>query len=107
MITQTALLNALAAHQGSGAGITACNLARQLDIAPRTLRHLISRARDEEGFAICGTPSTGYYMATTAEELHSSCEFLIHRAMKSLTLASRMRKVSLAVLAGQLLLTQG
>lgn len=107
MTTQNALLNALASHQGAGFGITAKALAAELGVSPRKLRRLISTARDEQGFAICGKPNTGYYMATTAEELNASCEFLISRAMKSLLLASRMRKVSLPTLAGQLLLNQG
>lgn len=107
MSNRIELLNQLAKHQGASAGITARELSREMGISRRQLRRLISEARDEEGFAICGTPSTGYYMATTPDELESSCRFLIDRAMRSLLLASRMRKVSLATLAGQLKLTQG
>jgi hypothetical protein len=104
--TRTALLNALARHQGRDNGIKAAHLAAELGVPPRRLRTLISQARDEEGFAICGTPSTGYYMATTPEELQASCAFLEHRAMHSLRVLSRMRKVSLPTLMGQLLLNQ-
>ncbi len=106
MTTRTQLLNALAQHQGRDKGISARALAQQLGLSPRKLRKLISSARDEEGYAICGTPRTGYYMAVTPEELQASCAFLEHRAMHSLRVLSRMRKVSLPTLMGQLLLNQ-
>lgn len=105
MTTQTVLLNALARHQGRESGINARDLAAQLDVPVRQLRKLISAAR-EEGFAICGLPSTGYYMAQTPEELEASCAFLEHRAMHSLRKLSRMKKVALPVLLGQLLLSK-
>ncbi len=105
MTTQTALLNALASHQGRESGISATELAARLDMPVRQLRKLISAAR-EEGFAICGLPSTGYYMAQTPEELQASCDFLEHRAMHSLRKLSRMKKVALPVLLGQLLLSK-
>lgn len=56
--------------------------------------------------AICGTPETGYYLATTPDELRESCKFLHERAMKSLVLASRMQQISLPELLGQLKLNQ-
>lgn len=105
MTTQTQLLNALARHQGREHGIRARDLARDLAIPPRQLRRLVSQAR-EEGFAICGRPESGYFMPVTAEELQESCDFLINRAMHSLRKASRMTKVSLPALLGQLAITQ-
>jgi biotin operon repressor len=105
MTTQTQLLNLLARHQGRETGINAKHLAMQLGLSPRKLRLLVSAAR-EEGIAICGTPSTGYYIAQTPEELAESCAFLEHRALKSLRLLSRMKKVSLPTLMGQLLLNK-
>lgn len=98
------LINALSRHQGAARGITAQALARELKVSPRRLRKLISEARDEHGIAICGKPATGYYMATTPEELAASCAFLEARALKSLRLASRMKNVSLPALLGQLAL---
>lgn len=95
------VLNALAGHQGRDKGIGAADLARKAGGTPRSLRRFISELR-EEGIAICGHPSTGYYMATTPEELNASCAYLEHRALHSLRLLSRMRKVSLADLMGQL-----
>jgi biotin operon repressor len=105
MTTRTALLNALASHQGREAGIAAARLAEQLEVPPRRLRKLISEAR-EDGIAICGKPDSGYFMPTTPEELQETCAFLEHRAMHSLRKLSRMKKVALPVLLGQLLLNQ-
>lgn len=106
MTDKTVLLNALSKHQGAAAGISASALADELAMPIRSLRRLISRCRADDGLAICGHPSTGYYIATTPQELEASCEFLHHRAMHSLQLLSRMRKVSLPVLMGQLMLNQ-
>lgn len=106
MTTKTELLNTLSRHQGRDNGINARRLAELLNVPPRQLRRLISRCRDEDGVAICGHPSTGYYMACTPDELAESCAFLEHRALHSLRLLSRMKKVSLPELLGQLKLNQ-
>ena len=105
MSSKHQLLNALAGHQGSAAGIGARELAAELAIPPRHLRTLVSACR-EEGIAICGHPATGYFMATTPEELQQTCAFLEHRALHSLRKLSRMKNVSLPVLLGQLMLNQ-
>lgn len=104
-MNQTALLNALSKHQGAANGTPADALARQLDVPPRQLRKLISAAR-EDGFAICGRPATGYFMPVTPEELQETCAFLENRAMHSLRKLSRMKKVALPILLGQMLLNQ-
>ena len=101
----TRLLNALSAHQGRDRGIGAKALAIDVGVNPRRLRKLISQVRDE-GIAVCGQPSTGYFVPVTAEELQESCAFLEHRALHSLRLLSRMKKVSLPDLLGQLKLNQ-
>jgi hypothetical protein len=101
-----ALINAMAQHQGRDRGISADALAFILLVSPRRLRRLISYARSQ-GIAICGTPSTGYYMPVTDDELEEACDFLKHRAMHSLKLMSVMRKVAMPTLLGQLLLAQG
>jgi hypothetical protein len=56
----------------------------------------------EEGHAICGTPSHGYYIAADAAELEETCEFLRSRALHSLNLESKLRKIPLPDLLGQL-----
>ncbi len=105
MTSKNRLLNELSKHQGCDNGITADALAASLQISPRQLRKLISDAR-EDGIAICGRPSTGYFMPTTPSELAESCACLEHRALKSLRLLSRMKKVSMPALLGQLNLNQ-
>lgn len=101
----TDVLNALARHQGREAGISAQALAAQLGVPTRHLRKAISALR-EQGIAVCGQPHTGYYMAVTPQELQASCAFLEHRALHSLLLLSRMKKVSMPDLIGQLRLNQ-
>lgn len=88
-------------HLGRRAGVTATVLANKLRVTERTLRLLISRAR-EEGTAIVGTPETGYFIASTAAELEECCRFLRSRAMHSLMIEARLRKIPLPDLLGQL-----
>jgi hypothetical protein len=73
----------------------------QTQLLARGLRTMISELR-EDGHAICGTPRDGYYIAATPQELQETCEFLRERAMHSLHLESRLRKIPLADLLGQL-----
>ena len=68
MSNPTQLVNELALHLGADNGISAEHLALRLGITTRTLRRMISGARDQ-GIAICGTPGTGYYMPSNADEL--------------------------------------
>ncbi len=105
MTTVTKLLNVLSEHQGRERGISADRLAERLQMSPRMLRKRISEAR-ENGFAICGKPSSGYFVPLTPEELQETCEFLEHRALHSLRKLSRMKKVALPTLLGQLMLNQ-
>lgn len=88
-------------HSGRRRGVKAEVLATKLGISPRTLRKLISDARNE-GVAIAGTPDTGYFVAQNGEELEECCQFLRSRAMHSLKIEARLRKCALAELLGQL-----
>lgn len=99
------LLNVLAQHQGRAHGISSGALATKTGLSQRQLRKHISALRDE-GIAICGKPSTGYFVPVTPEELQESCAFLEHRALHSLRVLSRMKKVALPDLLGQLKLNQ-
>lgn len=101
-----ALLTVLSRHQGQTNGIGALDLATYLGVSQRRLRRLISRARFDDGAAICGHPRTGYFMAVTPAELEMSCDFLRRRAIHSLQLLSRMTKTSMPDLVGQLKLNQ-
>jgi biotin operon repressor len=101
MSNVTQLIGVLAGHIGRDRGITARHLAGRLDVPERDVRKLITAAR-EEGCAVCGHPRDGYYIAATPEELLETVEFLKQRALCSLTLASRLSKIPLADLFGQL-----
>ena len=87
------MLSVLQTHIGADKGITAIALAGRLGLPERKIRHLI---------AVCGHPAHGYYIAETAEELEATIDFLKGRALCSLQLASRMSKVPLPDLLGQL-----
>lgn len=100
------LLNLLSSHRGQAKGIHVKNLEALTGVTGRELRKLISELRNE-GVAICGKPETGYFMAETAQELDEFCiKYLEQRAMHSLKLSSRLRRIPLPVLAGQLFLNQ-
>lgn len=95
------VLTTLSRHIGKGNGIGVKALATQHDTTERHVRKIISDLR-EEGYAVCGTPPDGYFIAANADELEHTCEFLRSRAMHSLTLESRLRKIPLTDLIGQL-----
>jgi DNA-binding IclR family transcriptional regulator len=100
------LLNLLSRHKGRDNGIHMAALERETGLPGRSVRKLISELRTE-GTAIWGKPETGYFIAETADELNEFCiKYLESRAMHSLTLSSRLRKIPLPVLAGQLFLNQ-
>ncbi len=101
MATHNQLIAALSHHIGKGNGIGVKALAVQLQTKERHVRTLVSALRDE-GHAICGTPQDGYYIAATPEELTQTCEFLRHRAMHSLGLEAKLRRIPLPDLLGQL-----
>ncbi|PQA82761.1 hypothetical protein C5F52_14395 [Limnohabitans sp. TS-CS-82] len=88
-------------HKGRTKGIKAGLLAVTTGIHERTLRTVISKLR-EEGVPVVGAPETGYYIAQTADELEECCAFLRSRAMHSLSIEARLRKVPLPALLGQL-----
>lgn len=95
------VLAALAHHVGRAQGVAAYLLAAAVGIPERRLRACISTLR-EEGVAVCGHPASGYFIARTAEELDESCRFLRARALHSLALEARLRKIPLPDLIGQL-----
>lgn len=101
MAQQSDLIALLAAHQGVGNGIRVDAIARALKIDPRTVRRLVSEAR-AEGVAIAAHPGTGYFIARTPDEIEMCCAFLRSRAMHTLGLEARLRKIPLPELIGQL-----
>jgi hypothetical protein len=106
-LTPDRLLAALSRHVGRERGITIGNLVfeatgRAPDTATeRRARELIVELR-MTGQHICGHPSSGYWIAASADELDAACTFLVDRAMTSLRQVAAMRRVSLPDLYGQL-----
>lgn len=98
---KTAVFVVLQRHLGKENGIKAKDLAAAAGVTEREVRHQVSDLR-EEGIAVCGTPSTGYFIAATADELDTTVEYLKGRALHSLHLASRLTKIPLPDLIGQL-----
>ncbi|MCC7484581.1 MAG: hypothetical protein IT529_06285 [Burkholderiales bacterium] len=107
-ITRDMVLATLSRHIGEANGISVEALVRQFEWDPehyparaRQVRKLVSELR-EEGVAICAHPSTGYFIAATPAELETCCQFLRARAMHSLVLEARLRKIPLPELLGQM-----
>lgn len=70
----------------------------------RRLRSLITELR-EEGIPICSRvirSGGGYYIAAAGSELENYCAKIERQAVKKLAQVSRMRKLSLPALMGQL-----
>lgn len=95
------VLTLLQKHVGRENGMRAEMIAKLLDLPERAVRKHITGLR-EEGIALCGTPQDGYYIASTPEEIEETCRFLRSRAMHSLHLESRLRKIPLPDLIGQM-----
>jgi len=106
-ITQESTLAALSNHIGRHKGVSARQLVVEITGqadsrgSTRRLRHCIEALR-EEGSHICGHPGSGYYMAKDEAELTEACEFLVSRAMTSLMQVSRMKKIAIPDIAGQM-----
>ncbi len=101
MATSDQLLALLSHHIGKGNGIGVKEIATNLGVDQRQTRRLVDELRSD-GHAVCAHPTTGYYIAANADELEHTCEFLRSRALHSLTLESRLRKIPLVDLLGQL-----
>lgn len=102
------VLRVLSRHIGRRRGVRARELALELvgaehadAAAERHLRRIVTELR-MAGHHICGRPQEGYYLAETAEELDETCLFLYERAMTGLQQISRMKRISLPDLRGQL-----
>lgn len=98
---RTSVLTVLQRHIGADCGITARDLAAAASITEREVRAQVSALR-EEGIAVCGHPRTGYFIARTSAELETTVEYLKGRALHSLRLASRLTRIPLPDLIGQL-----
>lgn len=101
MATKHDLMAAMVYCTGKHKGISCKKLAQKMDIPERQVRLLVTECR-EDGVAICGNPSTGYYIAEGPQDVQETIEFLKDRAMHSLKLASTLSKIPLPDLLGQL-----
>ena len=110
-LNRDSVLRALSRHQGHENGIGISQVVREATghnsdkASERRARDIISALR-EEGTAICASPSTGYYIAATEEELEACCAWLRSRAMHSLRLESKMRRIAMPDLLNQLRFTE-
>lgn len=109
-ITPAQVLTELSHHIGQANGIHVRELVTRITgqavscaLLERRIRTIVTELR-MDGAHICGHPVTGYYMAETPAELEQTLQFLRSRAMSSLTLESRMRRVSMPELLGQITL---
>jgi biotin operon repressor len=100
IVTKHDLLVSLQQHIGRNNGVKASALAAALNIPPRQVRTLVTELR-MDGYAVCGIPGEGYYIAATAKEIQDTCDFLHSRGISSLTLESVMRKCTVPELSGQ------
>jgi len=107
-ITPAQVLTELSRHIGQKNGIHVRDLVQHITgqvftsgPLERKVRLIVAELR-MEGHHICAHPQLGYFMAETADELEETCDFLYERAMTSLAQISRMKKVSLPDLRGQL-----
>lgn len=109
-ITGADLLRCLLAdHTGRANGISGADLTVKAGLhasQDRIVRKLITQLR-LQGSAIVGTPDTGYFIAQTRAELDEFAKFHRSRALHELTILSRVLKVSIPELAGQLSLVEG
>lgn len=87
-VTKDALLAAL--KPGANNGQDVKTLVFLLDTTPRAIRNLVSELRID-GHPICAHPKTGYYLASTQEELDATCQYLKERALHSLRLYSKLK----------------
>lgn len=101
MATPNQLLTLLSNHIGKDNGIGVKHLVEQLGVDARQVRRLVDELRND-AHAVCAHPRTGYFIAETADELEHTCEFLRSRSMHSLALESKLRKIPLVDLLGQL-----
>ncbi|MDD5391175.1 MAG: hypothetical protein PHD37_17700 [Gallionellaceae bacterium] len=101
MVNKDQLLAVLSQHIGITNGIGVKQLALRLEIEERHVRTLVSDLR-EDGHAICAHPRTGYFIAQTKEEWAQTRQFIINRSMHGLRWVSRVDKIALPDLLGQL-----
>ena len=95
------VLTALQSRIGAARGMHEDELVAVTLLNGRLCRKAIELLR-LDGVQICGKPDTGYYIAATADELAATTDWMFKRAAKTLIQISRMKKIALPALVGQI-----
>lgn len=109
LLTRDRLHQVLERHVGRDAALPIGRLVAEVTgeasaaVLERKARALISELR-LEGVAICAHPAHGYWLAANGVELDDCCRFLRSRALHSLAVEARMRKVALPALLDQMVI---
>lgn len=99
--TKHDLLAVMVNHCGEDKAISSRELGVKVGVPERKIRQLVTECR-QDGTAICGHPKSGYFVASNQKELEETLDFLRHRALTSLKLASTLGNIPLGDLIGQL-----
>lgn len=99
----TEILEHLRGHRGSANGVSAQTIARRMGRRKsyaRTVRDIIASRRSEwarrHDIHVCASPSEGYYIAETVEEIHAYQEHLDGLAAAASEKATHTRADSLS-----------
>lgn len=109
MIGKSQVLTALSRHIGEASGVHIERLVAEIlgtserdPGAERRVRSIVSELR-EEGTAVCAHPAVGYFIAETEEEVRRYyTDWMMSRAMHTLRIISRVTKIAIPDLVGQL-----
>lgn len=108
-VTPVAVLNLLREQVGRCSALKAGEIVEMLtnqrstQSQERQLREIFN-ALCLEGWPICSSSYHGYWWAESSGEIHETCKSLHHRALSSLTRISKLRRLAIPLLEGQLLL---
>ena len=102
MTTKHDVLQALQNHIGKANAVGGKELAGFCGLSDtRPLRHITDELI-EDGIALCSHPASGYWIAANAKELQETVDFHHGRAMHELQKVSKLSKIPLPDLLGQL-----
>lgn len=111
-VSPARVLEVLAGHVGSDAGLTIRDLVAEVTgqastpALERAARQAVQELR-LAGHPIAAHPTYGYFLARSVEEMEFCFRFLRSRALASLRQIQRLRQVALPDLVGQLRLPVG
>lgn len=101
MATKHDVLQALQHHIGKDNALSGDALAKFCGTNTRRLRYITDELIDD-GIALCSHPARGYWIAADAAELQGTVDFHHGRAMHELKKVSKLSKIPLPDLLGQL-----